>query len=303
LRRGIWIQGKITDKVTGSPVRAGVEYFSRFSNPNLRDYPGFDGAIRFFDGVLAKEDGSYRVVGLPGPGLVAVHHMDRYLRADERDDEEGVDRDSLRTSPYHIGFTSNYSALARIDAARGAESIRRDVTLDPGGTFTGTVLGPDGRPLAGAWGMGIGLLETAAFTMHGFNPRRPRELLFRHPEKGLVGLRRPPKDNGSSITVTLRPGATLTGRLVDPDGHPQADVGLKVYFRPNEGPKRAGRNEYGTHERIRTDREGRFRIEALPPGYVFRLLVEKGDDLISGEGLRSGQTKNLGDVRMKGQEP
>ena len=43
--------------------------------------------------------------------------------------------------------------------------MKRDVTLDPGWTITGVVLGPDGQPLAGAFGMGIGQLKTAEFTM------------------------------------------------------------------------------------------------------------------------------------------
>jgi len=45
LKRGVWIEGKITDKVTGKPVKAGVEYFSRYANPNRHDYPGFDGTF------------------------------------------------------------------------------------------------------------------------------------------------------------------------------------------------------------------------------------------------------------------
>src|SRR5262249_33515921 len=86
LRRGVVIEGKITDKVTGRPLRGHVQYFSMFQNPNLGDYPGFDGAISQ-EGVRANEDGTYRVVGLPGPGLVAVYHLDHYLTANERDDE------------------------------------------------------------------------------------------------------------------------------------------------------------------------------------------------------------------------
>ena len=43
LRRGVWIEGKLTDKVTGKPLKGYVEYFALHSNPNLRDYPGFDG--------------------------------------------------------------------------------------------------------------------------------------------------------------------------------------------------------------------------------------------------------------------
>ena len=53
---------------------------------------------------------------------------------------------------------------------------------------------------------------------------------------------------------------------------------------------------------LRTDRKGRFRIEALSPDYRFRLTVGKGE-LHFGYGLGSGQTVDLGDVTMSGQEP
>src|SRR5262249_39572166 len=39
LKRGVWIEGKLTDKTTGKPLRGSVEYFSLFGNPHLRDYP------------------------------------------------------------------------------------------------------------------------------------------------------------------------------------------------------------------------------------------------------------------------
>ncbi len=301
LRRGVWIEGKITDKATGKPLKASVEYFAHARNPNLPDYPGFNGAIRPGEGVRAGDDGSYRVAGLPGPGLVAVHRWSHYLPAPERDDEYGVDEPSFKTAPYHIGFTVNYSALARIEPARGSDRVKRDVTLDPGWTITGVVLGPDGQPLAGAFGMGVGEMKTAEFTMRGFSPRGSRELLFRHSAKGLIGLAPPPKANGDSVSVALHPGASIAGRLVDADGRPQADIALSVRFRRKDAPTH---EQYSTHEPIRTDREGRFRIEALPPGYEFELWGGKGGDrIVVGDGLRWGQTKDLGDVRMKGREP
>jgi RNA polymerase sigma factor (sigma-70 family) len=133
LKRGVWIEGKITDKATGKPVKGSVEYFSLFSNPNLNDYPGYDGTILMSELTIAtKEDGSFRVVGLPGPGLLGVRSVkESCLRANERTDEFGTDQRSLETSPYHMTFTSNYNALARVDPAKGAESVRRDVTVEP----------------------------------------------------------------------------------------------------------------------------------------------------------------------------
>src|SRR5204863_4284326 len=140
------------DKVTGKPLKANVEYFSRYANPHRRDFPGYDGTILSGDLVVgAKEDGTYRVVGLPGPGLVCVsNHQEPYLRAPDRDDEFGTKEKSLESSPYHISFTSNYNAIARVDPTKGTASVRCDVTIDPGRTLTGTVLGPDGQSLTGA---------------------------------------------------------------------------------------------------------------------------------------------------------
>jgi protocatechuate 3,4-dioxygenase beta subunit len=301
MRRGVWIEGKLTDKVTGKPVRGSVEYFSLFSNPSLRDYPGFDGAIvRVYNMTGTKEDGSYRVVGLPGPGLVAVWAPNHYLPAPHRDDEYGVKESSLLTSPYHMTITSGYQALARVNPAKGAEKAKRDVTLDPGWTFTGTVLGPDGKPLAAAWRLGVTResekTKTAEFTVETFNPGRPRDILFVHLEKGLVGVAPLPKKNGDSVTVRLEPGAVATGRLVDADGKPRPGVALEVRMQP----RGSGFWYPYPPERIKTDREGRFRLEALVPGCKFHLSDDKGH-LSFGDGLRLGRTKDLGDVRIKGE--
>jgi Carboxypeptidase regulatory-like domain len=299
LKRGVWIEGRLTDKVTGKPIQGSVEYFALSDNPNLRDYPGFDGTA-LFNAIPANENGSYRVVGLPGPGVVGVYYQrDPYLRATERDDEFGTTERSLSTAPYHISFTSSYSALARIDPAPGAGSVKRDVTLDPGWLLTGTVLGPDGRPLAGARGFGLTgrwweakALKTAEFKAH-FNPRRPGELLFQHSEKGLVGSALPPKENGGTVTVRMEPGAAVNGRLVGADGKPRVGVEVDLHVRHKDG---SGWQSYSV-EGIRTDRDGRFRFAALLPGYEYRVLSDGWGYSPFGAALRTGRTEDLGDLR------
>jgi protocatechuate 3,4-dioxygenase beta subunit len=301
LRRGVWIEGKITDKVTGKPVKGSVEYFSMYSNPNLSDYPGYVGGFLGDLAVGTKDDGTYRVAGLPGPGLVAVYcHEDYYLRADQRDDEFGTKEKALETAPHHISFTSNYWALARIEPAKGAGSLRRDVTLDPGWSFTGTVLGPDGKPLAGARSFDLTGhrwdregMKTAEFTAW-FDPRRPRDILFRFPEKGLVGVAKPPKENGGSVAVRMGPAAAVTGRLADADGKPRAGVELRVLFLP----KGWGSWSDYSPEPVKTDRDGRFRVEGLLPGYEFGLSDGTGE-LPFGDRLRPGETTDLGAVTTK----
>jgi protocatechuate 3,4-dioxygenase beta subunit len=304
LKRGILIEGKITDKVTGKPLRGQVEYLALYSNRNLSDYDGFAGSIPF-NIVETQEDGSYQVAGLPGPGLVATFHKDHYLRATERDDEYGIKEASLNTAPFALLHPSNYSALGRIDPAKGVDSVKRDVTLDPGWTVTGTVLGMDGKPLAGArrltgmhWWERDGM-KTAEFTIQGFNPRRPPAVLFQHPEKGLIGVAQPPMNKGGSVTVRMKPGASVTGRLVDADGQPRAAVELEVAFRIEA--RQVQWQSYSPGH-IKTDQDGRFRVTALLPGYEFRLSDGKGV-LPFGDGtLRSGQAKDLGDVKMKAEE-
>jgi hypothetical protein len=241
--------------------------------------------------------------------VVVYYQRGSYLRSNDREDEYGLKdpppgKAALLTAPYIIFFPSNFNAVARVDPPRGAKSVQRDITLDPGWSFKGVVLGPDGKPLAGArlcdqndmarWGSER--MKTAEFTA-GFHPRRPHNVLFQHPEKGLVGEAQPPKANGGRVTVRLQPGASVTGRLVDANGKPWAGVELEVSFLP----KGWGSWHDYSPERIRTDRHGRFRIELLIPGYKFRLSDGTGV-LPIGAGLRAGGTKDLGDVQMKEEE-
>src|SRR5262249_40784606 len=45
LKRGVWIEGKITDKETGKPVEGQVEYFAVGDNRHLQDHPGYAGTF------------------------------------------------------------------------------------------------------------------------------------------------------------------------------------------------------------------------------------------------------------------
>jgi RNA polymerase sigma factor (sigma-70 family) len=306
LKRAVWITGKITDKLTGRPIPgANVEYFTFYSNPNHSDYEGFPLSVHWHT-VKPKDDGTYRVAGLPGPGLVAVHAAweTGYLRSTDRDDEEWADNQELKgTSPMAITHPDNYCELARVDPPKNVESVTRDITLDPGWDVSGTVLAPNGRPMAEARGCVFNVngspgkspeqTKGAAFTVRCSNPPRPLELLIHHPEKGLVGIAQTPENKGDSITVQLQLGATVTGRLLDVEGRPRADAGLKLSFQGKEGQVW---HRYSPQD-IKTDRDGRFSVTALLPGRNFRLSDDERE-LNFGDGLRSGHTKDLGGVRL-----
>ncbi len=80
LKRGIWITGTVVDKETGKPLTASLNYIAMAGNPNLKDYPGT--IFSFWRGgvVEADAEGRYRVVGMPGPGVLGVLGVGRYLR-------------------------------------------------------------------------------------------------------------------------------------------------------------------------------------------------------------------------------
>src|SRR5262249_12514074 len=161
---------------------------------------------------------------------------------------------------------------------KGAEVVKRDITVEPGSSFKGTVIGPDGKSLAGArifdlnsqhmWGPEP--LKTCECAVY-FNPRWPKDILGQDRDKGLSGTGRPRKEDGGSVTVKLDRGAAVTGRLVDADGKPRAGVELEMFFRV---PGKRYWDDY-SRERITTDGEGRFRVGPLLPGYEYRLADSK----------------------------
>ncbi|MBI1913303.1 MAG: sigma-70 family RNA polymerase sigma factor, partial [Planctomycetes bacterium] len=298
MKRGVWFEGKITDKVTGKPLAGHVDYVALPGNPHLREYAGYEGTFVQRLSWNVRPDGTYRVVGLPGPGILAVVYSDHYLDAHERDDAEGAKKNFV--------LPMSYNAMARVNPSKNTERATRNVMLDPGETINGRLVGPDAKPLAGVRTHGLTrwggweqpALQTAEFTVRAFNPRRPRAVLFHHAEKRLVGALEPPKDKGKPVMVMMRPGATVTGRFLDADGQPRANVALSFVIRLDADGFQAGY----LPDKIQTDKDGRFRIEALLPGYEYTLRDNQGY-VPFGAGLRSGETKDLGDVRLKSYAP
>ncbi len=63
LKRGVWIEGTVTDKATGKPVRSEIRYSVFEDNPFRKEAPG----LKFEDSLWTRDgDGSFRFAGLPG---------------------------------------------------------------------------------------------------------------------------------------------------------------------------------------------------------------------------------------------
>jgi RNA polymerase sigma factor (sigma-70 family) len=294
LRRGIWVKGRVTEKGTGKPLQAGVVYYCFSDNPNAKENPPtFDGPT----GGRTGEDGSFQLVALSGRGVIAVQvsHNDRYLSGVGIEHIKGPrtqmgDIECLETSP-SLCRIWDFNALVEIAPRPGDESITCDVTVVPGRSLTGTVVGPDGKSLTGARQFRDAPLSGSEFTVWGINPDKPqrRVLEFVHDGKKLAGLLVLRGDEKGPLQVRLEPWGELTGRLLTTRGEPLTCVRVSC----------AAGDAY-------PDKNGQFRIEGLTRGQTYKVYVSKEGrslDFVGGRPkdvtLKAGETKDLGDLRVK----
>jgi hypothetical protein len=314
LKPGVVIRGRVTDKETGKPAQALVEYFAAADNPHARAEDG----IRSLIPTRTAKDGSFTLVGAPGHGIVAARALDgmdsRYL--------VGAGADKIKITRRGFYFHTEpmwctpgaYNALAETNAARAAQSVVCDLALDPGKTVTGTIVGPDGKPVTGASivreasphiPFHIPELPTAQFRLPAIGPNHPWTFVFgpkdsswtfvfRHQGRGLAAALAFKGDEVRPVTVRLQKCATLRGRLVDKNGRPRAGVGLI-------GGASAGQAhvQFGG----RTDKDGRFRIEGIIPGLKVHVSAPIVANIVSRVipemTLKPGEMRDLGDVKAE----
>jgi hypothetical protein len=329
LERGIVVKGRLTDKVTGKPVRGHVSYMAAAENPNLKDFTELT-LLHVHQTALGEigPDGSFTEIAIPGPGLLCVRAEDenRYIGAEI----PGWDGFLLKAVPNGI-HPSQFHAVIPIDPAEDdPKSMTCDIALEPGRTRAGRVVGPDDQPLAGTHVAGLtplphfaplpfpGMpgqkregLKTPDFSVLGLSPRNVRNLVFFHPEKKLGKVQPVRGDEDGPVTVRLEPLGGVTGRVLDAKGQPWAGLTVAVELTrkftdykdlpfetmENLGPVMA--------VKLKTDAEGKFRAEGLLPGLKYHLVVSDGElkpgkivayhiEELSPE---SGKVKDLGDLK------
>src|SRR5262249_14315094 len=69
LKLGVWIIGKVKDKVTGQPARAVFDYCIFADNPLRKEVPNLVFNNYTYNNAI---DGTFKIVGLPGRGLIGV---------------------------------------------------------------------------------------------------------------------------------------------------------------------------------------------------------------------------------------
>jgi hypothetical protein len=308
LARGVLVRGRIIDGATRRGVQAWAAYMPYSDNPHVAGLPQLSGVDTNYD---VEPDGSFELVALPGPGVVAARAWEERYWA-SRPEQWGHPTDPggyYATANRGLVRAEDFHAAVKIDPKPNAAGLRCELVLEPGLSIRGKLVDPDGRPVTGVTAFGLTsagsggvpaqtpVLDGAEFNVTGLDPDRPRLVWFLNRQRTLGGMAMLPgpdaQPDRDPITVTLQPCGTLLGRLLDAEGHPKPNVEVLAMI-AHEQLRFGG---FGVQV-VRTDVDGRFRITGLLPGLTYRLgglnVAEKGAGDIT---VRIGEVKDLGDIK------
>jgi hypothetical protein len=316
---GILAKGRVTHQVTGKPIAgARVDYNPLYPNPFVRFFGPKGPGISPCSWAETGPDGSYSLVVLPGPGalgfsayspketfmpaLVTTKELNDLFKDNGDHGNEDMVRVQAGVNSHTAVGQSQYNHLLLINPREKDKTLPGDVALRPARPLRGKVVGPDGRRLTGvtAYNLAPGVLSQPladdTFTVEGLDPRRTRHLVFMDKDRKhgafvtVAGAVKEP------LVVRLGPCGSVAGRLLDEDG--QSMGGVTVRLDPERLPD-------SSQPKVKTDRQGRFRIAGLVPGQKYQARLGGGpfgQYLFAPFTLRPGQSKDLGDVVVKPKE-
>ncbi len=313
MKRGIFLRGRVVDKVTGRPIKGFANYCAFSDNPSVREYAGFASSYEqyaYFD-----DQGRYEIVVLPGRGMIAIREqMDRYLPAAGYEKIAGYDAKyhHFDTVPYLLSPRS-HTIVSEIIADPKAESISRDLQADPGKSVGIEVVGPDGAPVGDTNVKGFRELfqsspvpqPSSRFEVYALVPNKPRRVIVMHKGRKLIGTALLKGDETGPVTIKLQPWGTVVGRIVDDDGHPRKamfigspDGSANLHPETHDILPRSDWNQG-----IRVADDGRFSVEGLVPGLKYSATARSGfdsfGDLFVDVTVGPGEGKDLGDLRVR----
>lgn len=307
--RGMWLEGRVTDATSGEPIEGCVDYLALQGNSNVPERFGLRDEFQF-DRFPIGADGHFKTAGLPGPGVLMVRNQGKtvYPRGVGAKDVPGYDSDSNYIPTTPVGFPlSNWALIKPIDPAVDATSFNCDLTLSAGESVTGRVIGTNGQPLkkfealhqvvnSHFWE----LCPDGLFKLHNYDGPGPRQMFFRSTDLSQVGQLKVEGAAPKELSVTLEPGVTVAGKLIETETNEPAD-GYGLYCNDTSA------GEFRLEEDLTTDGDGRFTIRGLVAGLTYEIHASNRKRFNSGKNnftidltsAKPGDAIELGDVTGK----
>jgi len=290
MRRGVFVTGRVFNDKTEEPVDATVHYNPYLDNPHAQRYASYNprATKASFEGQRYRTaaDGAFRIVVIPGQGILSARTMDHRDKYCLGVGAEQIDRMNERGRfPTYNDCNPRYlNTLVEIDVPEDAKRVEYDLPVVPGKVVQLRVVDPDGHPLREVQAAGLGPLGSSLEPTEGNDTLRViglrdgerRQVMLYHQERNLGAVvdLHVNDDLQRSQTVILQPCGTLTGRLLHEDGRPVSFARVRASLLP-----RVPFNK--SLYRVKTDDQGRFRYEGILPDAAFRISANWGtyDDL------------------------
>jgi hypothetical protein len=306
LDRGVMIEGRIIDKASGTPITNARMYYVPWpDNPNIKALPEFNHGTLPGPQVRYTVDaqGHYKVVGLPGRGLVEVENPgDRPYPHGQGLSEipDLPSKNQFRNVAGVFAPTEAFcTAVKQVQIDQNQQHATVDIELSAGEQLTLKLVDPDGNPLDGVDVRGLWPLahyhqeENAGPTIQvqALLPDEKRLVRLYNKERNLgKAIRVSLKDDGQGpLTVKLEPCATVTARLLDKDGEPLR--GARIRFDLPEP------DFLVQLEQAATDLNGRFTKSDVLPGCDYNVECESTtfNEIAKKLSVTSGETIDLGE--------
>jgi hypothetical protein len=329
LKQGVRVEGRVFDRATGRGVKSGVQFVPLPEN-EFAAQPGY-GLPR---GVAVAptqtdDDGKFHVLAMPGPGvLMAQVQIGRpgtdnkpnpYRQASFNEEDSKRVATIVNDEDRSFAVAGNrgqpltgQNAVRVLDLVPDGGPVTCDLSFDPGKSATISIEDEQGQPVTGTVIGGVADRWATAFktaepkcTIYGLGADRPRRVCILHPERHLAGSLTLMGDETGPLTVRLGPAASFAGRALDADGEPLADALVEIYY-PRHSAQEV--NAFLTRDTaaLKTDADGRFRVENVPPGEQLSLGFTQGDKFFGGpritdekRQLKPGEQLDLGEFKAK----
>jgi protocatechuate 3,4-dioxygenase beta subunit len=314
LHRGIWIEGSVIDKQTGEPVQARLYYMPFFSNPYAQKLPEFPakqpGAHGAQDRYTTREDGTFRIPGLPGRAIVGAYCFGKSFREGAGSESiEGLDKGGhFPVWGYPVGAGVKFpTTMMEINPPEGATSVTCDLEADTGASVHLKLIDREGKRVSGCLVRNAATrnafprdpLRIAELDVTELSPTEKRPIFIHHAERDIGQVVLVAGDGEHMLTVTLEPCATIKARLLDYQGEPLGGAMVRMDLNPSGDFVPSAAN-------ASTDEQGRLVIPNVLPGSDYSLMIDQSrigmrglKDKLS---IKPGETIDLGDIRLKESE-